>query len=361
MPRQSKGARLWLRPATDKQAAVWIIRDGRVFRSTGCGENALAEAERKLAEYICVKRDPTKRGRSLAEIPVADVISIYLDEVVEHNPKPKPARERAGRLLEFFGLLSLADITRRKCQEYAKHRGADGGARRDLQDLAAAITYARKTGLYREVVDVWLPKPGPARNRFLTRSEVARLLWVCLTTKGRMEGAHTARRPLKHLSRFILIGVYTGSRPGAILGLSWDRTTHRGWVDLEHGLIYRRPHDSLDTSKRQPPIPIAPELLRLMKRWAKADGGRGPVVTYNGATMNRMSTAMTRAIKLAGLDVSVTAYTLRHTTASWLAQKGVSTRKIAEVLGTGEKYVEANYAHLQPDHLRREVALIGKK
>jgi integrase len=278
------------------------------------------------------------------------VISIYLDEVVPGQARPVTGRKRAGRLLEFFGRLSIADITRRRCQEYAKHRGNDGGARRDLQDLGAALTYARRTGLYREVVDVWTPPPGPPRSRWLTRSEVARLLWVCLTN-----------RRIRHLARFILVGVYTGSRPGAILGLSWDRTTHRGWVDLDNGLIYRRATDTRETTKRQPPVPIAPELHRLMRRWAERDGGRGPCVRYNGEALIRPHSALTRAVQLAGLDASVTAYCLRHTTGSWLAQKGVSTRKIAEILGTGEQYVVRNYAHLHADHLRREVAMIGKK
>jgi site-specific recombinase XerD len=87
----------------------------------------------------------------------------------------------------------------------------------------------------------------------------------------------------------------------------------------------------------------------------------GPVVRYNGEALTRPHSALTRAVKLAGLGASVTAYTLRATTASWLVQKGVSTRKVAEVLGTGEKYVIANYGHLSPDHLRAEVALIGRK
>lgn len=361
MPRQAKGARLWLRPESKKQPAVWIIRDGSIYRSTGCGASERGQAEKRLAEYLAGKHDPTKRGRSIAEISVADVIAIYLDEVACRSARPHTAAERAGRLLEFFGAMALADVTRRSCQDYAKHRGTDGGARRDLQDLAAAINHSLEAGLFREVVKVWLPPPGPSRSRFLTRSEVAKLLWVCLTTRGKLKGANTLRRPLEHLSRFILIGVYTGSRPGAILGLNWDRTTHRGWVDLKHGLIYRRAADAVETSKRQPPIPIAPELLRHMRRWAKRDDNRGPIVTYNGASMKRMATAMTRAVKLAGLDVSVTAYTLRHTTASWLIQKGVSTRKVAEILGTGEKYIEQNYGHLAPEHLKAEVALIGRK
>ena len=271
------------------------------------------------------------------------------------------AAERAGRLIEFFGEMSLADVTRKKCQDYAAHRGSDGGARRDLQDLAAAINHSLEAGLFREVVKVWLPPPGPSRSRFLTRSEVARLLWVCLTTPALFKGESTARRPLRHIARFVLIGVYTGSRPGAIFGLNWDRTTHRGWVDLDHGLIYRRPEDMRETTKRRPPVPIAPQLLRLMRRWAASDGYSGPVVSYNGQSLKRLARSLVRAVELAGLDASVSAYTLRHTTASWLVQKGVSTRKVAEVLGTSEKYVEANYGHLSPDHLRREVAMIGRK
>jgi integrase len=130
---------------------------------------------------------------------------------------------------------------------------------------------------------------------------------------------------------------------------------------LEHGLIYRRATDTRETTKRQPPVPIAPPLLRLMRRWAAKDGGRGPVVSYNEAPVLRPHSAIARAVKLAGLDASVNAYCLRHTTGSWLAQKGVSTRKIAEILGTGEQYVVRNYAHLAPDHLRAEVAMIGRK
>ena len=41
MPRRSKGARLWLRPERAAggraERAVWIIRDGGVDKSTGCG------------------------------------------------------------------------------------------------------------------------------------------------------------------------------------------------------------------------------------------------------------------------------------------------------------------------------------
>ena len=105
---------------------------------------------------------------------------------------------------------------------------------------------------------------------------------------------------------------------------------------------------------------MAPELSRLMARWARADGYSGPVVRFGGAPVQSVKTAMARATRLAGLDTSVTAYTLRHTTACWLVQAGVSSRKVAELLGTSEALIERTYGHLEPDHLRAEVGMIGR-
>jgi len=292
---------------------------------------------------------------------VADVLAVYLADVVPGQANVKGAAGRAERLAEFFGDKSLSEISGALCREYVAWRGHEGGSRRDLQDLAAAINYHQRQGFHRELVSVTLPPAGSPRIRWLTRSEVARLLWVCLTTREVQEGKATEKRPLRHLARFILIGVYTGSRPGAILGLSWHHQIGRGYVDLERGLIYRHGAGSRETSKRQPPVPMAPQLARMMRLWARADQEHGPVIRFAGWPVKSVKTALGRAVRLAGLDTSVTAYTLRHTTASWLVQRGVSTRKVAGILGTSEAMIERHYGHLAPSHLRAEVGLIGKK
>lgn len=292
---------------------------------------------------------------------MADVINIYLKDVVPGQASRISAASRAERLIEFFGEYTLNDITGALCRKYADWRGNNGGARRDLQDLAAAINHHHKEGYHRELIRVVLPPAGSSRLRWLTRAEVARLLWTCLATRERQEGSTTVRRPLRHLARFILIGVYTGSRPGAILGLSWNHEIGRGFVDVENGMIYRLASGARRTNKRQPPVPTAPGLTRHMARWAAIDGHTGPVIRWNGKSILSVKVALGRAVKLAGLDTSVTAYTLRHTTASWLIQKGVSTRKVAEILGTSEAMVERHYGHLAPDHLRNEIAIIGRK
>src|SRR5271157_852201 len=87
MPPRPKGARLWLqpgRPKTEKRAAeqaVWIIRDGNRKISTGCGPDARREAEERLAVYILERYQPDKtRSRDPAQIRIADILSIYLED-----------------------------------------------------------------------------------------------------------------------------------------------------------------------------------------------------------------------------------------------------------------------------------------
>lgn len=373
MSAKSKGARLWFRPERKSadgrvRAGRWFILDGTKQIGTGLGAGEGGEAEKRLAEYIASKYAPPRRERPLSQILIADVIAVYLDDVAPGQARPDKAAERAGRLLEFFGHRTLDEITGALCREYAAGRegkghakkGKGGGARRDLEDLRAAISHHHREGLHREDIRVVLPPRGPARQRWLTRSEVARLVWVCLTTREIQEGKPTDKRPLVHLARFILTAVYTGSRPGAVLTLNWERAIGRGRVDLDHGMLYRLPEGARETTKRRPPVPCAPPLWRLMRRWAAKDGQKGPVVRFSGQPVLSVKTALKRAARLAGLDESVTAYTLRHTTASWLVQQGASTRKVAELLGTSEALIERTYGHLAPDHLRAEVAMLGR-
>jgi|ERR1700722_2174694 hypothetical protein len=89
MPRRSKGARLQLKAARrDKSGkvthqATWIIRDNGRDVSTGCAADEIAAAERKLEDYIASKYTTKRRVRHIDDIPIADVLSIYLDAQLE--------------------------------------------------------------------------------------------------------------------------------------------------------------------------------------------------------------------------------------------------------------------------------------
>lgn len=58
-----------------------------------------------------------------------------------------------------------------------------------------------------------------------------------------------------------------------------------------------------------------------------------------------------RARKLAGLGDDVMPHILRHTCATWMLQRGVSTREVAGYLGTSEKVIEKTYGHHSPDYM----------
>src|SRR5262245_8885090 len=76
MPRRSKGARLWLRPARrDKTGKVtkrpiWLILDAGKHIATGCAEGEAQRAEQILAAYIAQKYRPERRDRDLEAIDV---------------------------------------------------------------------------------------------------------------------------------------------------------------------------------------------------------------------------------------------------------------------------------------------------
>lgn len=299
MPRRKKGARLWLRQERrDKrgritQQASWFIIDNGRHVGTGCTATETAEAERKLAAYIAEKHQPIRRERDIESIPVADVLWIYLEARADSVSNVKQFEERINRLNEFFGHLMLADINADLCREYGRVRGNRGGARRDLEDLRAAINLHTKEGLHRGVVHVVLPQKGLPRDRWLTRKEVADLLWVCWRTRevqtvhrgsSKGQAVTTAKYPLRHLARFILLGIYTGTRAGAIATASPARAEGRSFVDLDQGLFYRLAEGRQATNKRQPPVPIPPRLLAHVRRWVSQGIVQNYIVEWNGHT-----------------------------------------------------------------------------
>ena len=215
-----------------------------------------AEAERRLAAHIAAKYAPERRERHLDSIPVADVINIYLTDVAPGHAAPAKTVERCLRLAEFFGDKRLGDVTGALCRAYANSRqgkgrtnkGSGGGARRDLQDLAAAINHHAKEGFHRGIVRVVLPPKGEARQRWLTRDEAARLLRVCRSTRR----SKTASRRLGSRWPISANSCFWGFIPARGLARSCAR---RGWRD--HGLrgSTRRAGFSIAmrTARRRPP------------------------------------------------------------------------------------------------------------
>ena len=330
MPRRSKGARLQLKAARrDKggnitHQATWIIRDNGRDVSTGCAADEIAAAEAKLRDYIAAKYTPKRRVRHIDDIPIADVLSIYLDAQLDKLrsrfnvdsygedtiPAIRKFKKRIERLNEWWGAKMLGEANGEACRSYTKKRRNKGGARRDLEDLRAAIGHHAAEGYHREIVKISLPEKGEPRDKWLTRSDAAKLIWTCwryreMQKKSRQRTgevrAPTAKRPLRHLARFILLGIYSGTRAGAIAAASPIPALGRSYVDLERGRYYRLKQGCAKTNKRQPTVPIPSRLLAHLRRWHRINPEAKHFVEFNGQPVARSKRHLRVLLGLQGL------------------------------------------------------------
>jgi integrase len=392
MSRPAKGARLWLRPekrnpdGTLRERAVWVIRDGSRKISTGCATQDAEGAERALGDYLVSKYQPNRgRKRHPDQILIADVLMIYLSDVAPHRAREKEIKQRIAALDAWWQDKTLADVNGATCRAYVQHRTSqqwksakpertgnpprmvsEAAARRELEDLRAAINHHRREGYCSEIVSVTLPEKPLPRDAWLTRSEAAQLLWAAWRARQVMRDEVTLRAVGKHVARFILVGLYTGTRSQAICTAASTPAVGRGHVDLDAGVFHRLPIGRRQTKKRQPPVAIETRLLAHMRRWRDRGVSKTAVVEWNGKPVKKVRNSFAAAVAASNLNakvsarlghvVEVTPHILRHTAATWLMQRGVSLWVAAGVLGMTVKQLEETYGHHHPDFQKEATA-----
>jgi hypothetical protein len=197
---------------------------------------------------------------------------------------------------------ALSDINGELCRAYARSRETQAGARRDLEELRAAINHHRQEGHCDRIVSVVLPDKSVPRETWMTRSQAAKLLWAAWRYREVQKGHPTWRQSRRHLTRFILVGLYTGTRAAAICGAALEPTEGKGWVDLDRGIFYRRPAGQRETKKRRPPVPLPQRLLAHMRRWERS--GQRYVVEWNGEPVKDVDKAFRALAHSMGLPWS---------------------------------------------------------
>ncbi len=381
MSRPSKGARLYVKRQKGRQA-VYVIRDGAKEVSTGCSTENADGAMQALKDYLASHYRPDTGTRSLSNVACADVLMLYLTDLPADSPSRETIRYHCKALSAYWGDKSLADVKGSTCREYISRRTKPPSspsrllesqkrsgrlikpstARQELKSLQAAINHWHRESPLEAVPKVSLPKAESRRERWLTRDEVAALLRACRRLSR--EGHKAAKGAVQftdysHVQRFILIGIYTGTRHDAIVGLGWGAARRGGHIDLERGVIYRRGSDDKETSKRRPPVRISGRLQGHLVGWRSLDDRRGVVsgvLHYKGQRVTKMRRAWNTVREAAGLGEDVTPHTLRHTAASWLlwgreakgarpAQKPLTIWETAEVLGADASTIERVYGH----------------
>ncbi|WP_286951497.1 MULTISPECIES: tyrosine-type recombinase/integrase [Brevundimonas] len=408
MSRRSKGPRLYLRKGRlDSRSGqrlpdIYFIRDGQKERSTGCGPEGIADAERQLADYIAEKWSPEattdtgQRSGDPASIFIAEVAALYLLEKAPRAPDPSGVKARFKALLDFWGEMTLADVKRSTCEAYVAERithpiasakdpttarrVSAQGARRELEDLSSAIGYWAGEHPLDRRPKVTLPEKPESPRDALTRSQAAALLLAALGWHRDAKGMPkrrglSARANRGHLRRFVLIGLYTGTRPGVVPKLLWEESPTSAWVDLDDGVIYRRGRDEREhKTKKRTLVRIPDRLLAHLRRWRDMDKiemarrEREGLPTCNNVLhhggqpiTSKIRRGYAACVADAGLSDDVTPHWHRHTAATWLMERDAKPWDAAGFLGMTMKTLEDNYGHHRPGHQSSALKAMGRK
>ncbi len=171
------------------------------------------------------------------------------------------------------------------------------------------------------------------------------------------------------------LAIFTGMRPGEYLGLRWqDLDLKKGAITVQRTLVktadgYRLDEPKTDRSRRTIPIPASvvdalrrhkaeqlEERLKLGGSWEQPD-----LVFTNelGGFLERQNLLhrhFRKALKAAGLPVTLRLYDLRHTAATLLLAAGVHPKVASERLGHASITMTLDtYSHVMPD-MQREAS-----
>lgn len=236
-------------------------------------------------------------------------------------------------ILPYFGALRPDQVQEDDGKRYAEQRRAagiqDGTIWTQINHLRIALSWAVKTKRISEVPLIVRPRKPDPRERYLDRSEIARLLDAATTP---------------HIRIAIILMLATAARVGAVLDLTWDR------VDLQRGIIDLRV-DAGGPRKGRATPPIN-NMLRAALVEAREMALSPYVVEWGGDRVASIKKGFASVVKKAGLD-DVSPHVLRHTAAVHMAEAGNSMAEIAQMLGHRDsKTTERIYARFSPGYLR---------
>ena len=360
MPRKSKGARLYWRSGKGKRKGVYVIREGSREYSTGTVDSRAAQAA--LNAYLMRGNQP-ERNRAEHEVSVAEILAIYGEARAEEVVDPERIGHAISALVDGWGYSTVADVHEESCQNYARFRRngyereveekiikrrpvGNGTIRRELGCLRSALHLGVKRRILSSVPPIWLPEAPNPKDRWLTRDEAASLIRAA------------RRRPeTRYLARFILVGLYTGSRKSVILGLKFAPHAGGGHVDLRTGQMYRKGREQRSSKKKTPPVRLPSKLLSHLRRWRAA--GEKWLVEKEGMGIACIKNDWEDIREAADMP-DVTPHTLRHTAITWAMQTGANVWHVSRYFGVSLETLEKVYGHHHPQHMQTAVAAADK-
>jgi integrase len=254
---------------------------------------------------------------------------LYVKDRIRDGARADRFKAHWTALGPHFGHRLGKAVNRDDCRAYAEARKEAGYSpstiKTDLELLRACLRWRYGA----EAPVVWIPPASKPRDRWLTKEEARALV----------DAAETP-----HIKLFLILGLATGARAGAILDLTWDR------IDFAHGTIDFRPAGRNQTNKRRTVVPMNAISRPALEEAAPA-ALSDHVIEYAGKPVGSVKKAVERLAKRTGIPVSP--HVLRHTCAVWMAQANVPMQKIAQYLGhTSTRVTEQVYARYSPSFMQ---------
>lgn len=302
--------------------------------STGTADRGRAEA---------FAREWWERYTAAPSERIADLWPRYIRDRIRDGVRADRFKAHWAGLEPHFGHRLGRAITKQDCRDYCTARLADGYSlstiKTDLEFLRACLNmhYGERAP------KVWIAPASAPRDHWLTKEQARALV----------EAADTP-----HIKLFIILGLTTGARSGAILDLTWFNTaTGKARVDFEQGTIDYRPSGRVQTNKRRTVVPMS-DMAREALEQAFAGRLSDHVIEFGGKPIQSVKKAIRRLSKDSGIIFSP--HVLRHTCAVWMAHADVPMQKISQYLGhTSLKMTEQVYGRYSPTFMRDASAAVA--
>jgi len=262
---------------------------------------------------------------------------------------PKPENPPCDYLRQFFGMMSLSQITTFDIDRYKKWRkdskATHGTINRELATLSHLLACA--------VEWQWIPKkPGTIKK---LKEENQRIVYLSAEQVKRLKD-EARLDDNSQLYPFILIGLETGMRMMEILSIRLED------IHLKDRQIY------IPEAKAGAAIqPITPNLAEYLAWHLKQNCKEGQVWLFpsrkskTGHTVN-ITKSYRRVVKKAGFDPNeIVRHTLRHTAITHLVQSGVDLPTVKKISRHKTTQMVERYAHQNNEHIRQAMEKLEQK
>lgn len=343
----------WASAGMTAEKANKILAEIRENLRKGTGPRTLEE-QREQNEAKRLAEEKAREEAERRNVPFGDFFDKQYMPVQE-------ARKVSGSIVAEKNLykkwikpilknVSLPDISVAHIEKLTVSMKKAGKSPATIKYAIAVISQVWNFARDREIVDkesptrrIKKPKLDNKRVRFLTEQEARQLLDALWK---RSVDVHD----------ITLFSLFCGARASEIFGLQWAD------IDLERGTIYLR-----DTkSKVSRHAYITQEMREVLTRRHEGQSRNQLVFpSTKGTEITRISNTFDIVIGELGFNEGVedtrqkvVFHTLRHTFASWLAQRGVPLYTIAKLTGHSELRMVERYAHLAPDGVKEAAMML---